>query len=223
MAQSPIAASRAARDPGTSLLLHVLFLIAIAAEAMSAALVAGRREMDWLGVCVLACVTALGGGTLRDVLLGRHPLSWIEHPYYLVIVLVAALATALIAPIAKRLRTSFLVLDAIGLVVFTVIGCDIAQGLALHWIVILVSGMVTGTFGGVLRDVLCTQIPLLFRKELYASVSLVTGALYMAAPHLGIEHGVGLVVAMVVGFVLRMLAIRYHWEMPKFVYRDDWD
>lgn len=205
------------------MLLHILYLVAIAAEAMSAALVAGRREMDWLGVCVIACVTALGGGTLRDVLLGRHPLSWIEHPSYLVIVLVAALATALIAPIAKRLRTSFLVLDAIGLVVFTVIGCDIAKGLELHWIIILVSGMVTGTFGGVLRDVLCTQIPLLFRKELYASVSLVTGGLYMAAPHLGIDHTVGMVVAMVVGFVLRMLAIRYHWEMPKFVYKDDWD
>ena len=205
------------------MLLHSLYLIAIAAEAMSAALVAGRREMDWLGVCVIACVTALGGGTLRDVLLGRHPLSWIEHPSYLVIVLVAALATALIAPVAKRLRTSFLVLDAIGLVVFTVIGCDIAKGLELHWIIILVSGMVTGTFGGVLRDVLCTQIPLLFRKELYASVSLVTGGLYMTAPHLGIDHTVGMVVAMVVGFVLRMLAIRYHWEMPKFVYKDDWD
>jgi uncharacterized membrane protein YeiH len=205
------------------MLLHILYLIAIAAEAMSAALVAGRREMDWLGVCVIACVTALGGGTLRDVLLGRHPLSWIEHPSYLVIVLVAALATALIAPIAKRLRTSFLVLDAIGLVVFTVIGCDIAKGLHLHWIIILVSGMVTGTFGGVLRDVLCTQIPLLFRKELYASVSLLTGGLYMAAPHLGIDHTVGMVAAMVIGFVLRMLAIRYHWEMPKFVYKDDWD
>ncbi len=205
------------------MLLHTLYLVAIAAEAMSAALVAGRREMDWLGVCVIACVTALGGGTLRDVLLGRHPLSWIEHPSYLVIVLVAALATALIAPIAKRLRTSFLVLDAIGLVVFTVIGCNIAKELGLHWIIILVSGMVTGTFGGVLRDVLCTQIPLLFRKELYASVSLLTGGLYMAAPHLGIDHTVGMVVAMVVGFALRMLAIRYHWEMPKFVYKDDWD
>ncbi|RZA33396.1 MAG: trimeric intracellular cation channel family protein [Lysobacteraceae bacterium] len=205
------------------MLLHTLYLVAIAAEAMSAALVAGRREMDWLGVCVIACVTALGGGTLRDVLLGRHPLSWIEHPSYLVIVLVAALATALIAPIAKRLRTSFLVLDAIGLVVFTVIGCNIAKELGLHWIIILVSGMVTGTFGGVLRDVLCTQIPLLFRKELYASVSLLTGGLYMAAPHLGIDHSVGMVVAMVVGFALRMLAIRYHWEMPKFVYKDDWD
>ena len=205
------------------MLLHILYLVAIAAEAMSAALVAGRREMDWLGVCVIACVTALGGGTLRDVLLGRHPLSWIEHPSYLVIVLVAALATALIAPIAKRLRTSFLVLDAIGLVVFTVIGCNIAKELGLHWIIILVSGMVTGTFGGVLRDVLCTQIPLLFRKELYASVSLLTGGLYMAAPHLGINHTFGMVVAMVVGFTLRMLAIRYHWEMPKFVYKDDWD
>ena len=205
------------------MLLHILYLIAIAAEAMSAALVAGRREMDWLGVCVIACVTALGGGTLRHVLLGRHPLSWIEHPSYLVIVLLAALATALIAPIAKRLRTSFLVLDAIGLVVFTVIGCNIAKGMELHWIIILVAGMITGTFGGVLRDVLCTQIPLLFRKELYASVSLVTGGLYMTAPHLGIDHTVGMVIAMVVGFVLRMLAIRYHWEMPKFVYKDDWD
>ncbi|MEP6908734.1 MAG: trimeric intracellular cation channel family protein [Pseudoxanthomonas sp.] len=205
------------------MLLHALYIIAIAAEAMSAALVAGRREMDWLGVCVIACVTALGGGTLRDVLLGRHPLSWIEHPSYLIIVLMAALATALIAPIAKRLRTSFLVLDAIGLVVFTVIGCNIAKELGLHWIIILVSGEITGTFGGVLRDVLCTQIPLLFRKELYASVSLLTGALYMTAPHLGIDHAVGMVVAMVIGFVVRMLAIRYHWEMPKFVYKDDWD
>ena len=137
--------------------------------------------------------------------------------------LVAALATALIAPVAKRLRTSFLVLDAIGLVVFTVIGCDIAKGLELHWIIILVSGMVTGTFGGVLRDVLCTQIPLLFRKELYASVSLLTGGLYMAAPYLGIDHTTGMVISMVAGFALRMLAIRYHWEMPKFVYKDDWD
>lgn len=205
------------------MLLHVLFLIGIAVEAMSAALVAGRRQMDWLGVCVIAVVTALGGGTLRDVLLGRHPLSWIEHPSYLVIVLAAALATILVAPMMKRLRTIFLALDALGLVVFTVVGCDIAKGLHLHWLIILVSGMITGTFGGVLRDVLCTQVPLLFRKELYASVSLLAGAIYMTAPHLGIDHEVGMVIAMATGFAVRMLAIRYHWEMPKFVYKDDWD
>ena len=205
------------------MLLHILFLIGIAVEAMSAALVAGRRQMDWLGVCVIAVVTALGGGTLRDVLLGRHPLSWIEHPSYLVIVLVAALLTILVAPMMKRLRTSFLVLDGLGLVVFTVVGCDIAEGLHLHWLIVLVSGMITGTFGGVLRDVLCTQVPLLFRKELYASVSLLSGAIYMIAPHLGVDHDVGLVAAMATGFTVRMLAIRYHWEMPKFVYKDDWD
>lgn len=205
------------------MLLHVFFLIGIAVEAMSAALVAGRREMDWLGVCVVACFTALGGGTVRDLLLGRHPLTWIEHPGYLVLVLGAALATMLLAPMMKRLRSIFLALDALGLVVFTVIGCNIAKELHLHWLIILVSGMITGTFGGVLRDVLCNQIPLLFRKELYASVSLLTGAIYMTAPHVGIGHDVGMVVAMATGFVMRMLAIRYRWEMPKFVYKDDWD
>ncbi|MET1160904.1 MAG: TRIC cation channel family protein, partial [Pseudoxanthomonas sp.] len=87
----------------------------------------------------------------------------------------------------------------------------------------LVSGMITGTFGGILRDVLCNRIPQLFRKELYASVSLLTGGIYMASPHLGIDHDVGMVAAMLTGFTLRMLAIRHHWEMPKFVYKDDWD
>lgn len=205
------------------MLLHVLFLIGIAVEAMSAALVAGRREMDWVGVCVVAFFTALGGGTVRDVLLGRHPLTWIEHPSYLVLVLGAALVTILVAPMMKHLRTVFLALDALGLVVFSVIGCNIAKEMHLHWLIILVSGMITGTFGGVLRDVLCNRIPQLFRKELYASVSILTGAIYMTAPHLGIDHDVGMVIAMATGFAVRMLAIRYHWEMPKFVYKDDWD
>ncbi|WP_454831620.1 trimeric intracellular cation channel family protein [Pseudoxanthomonas wuyuanensis] len=205
------------------MLLHILFMIGITVEAMSAALVAGRREMDWLGVCVIACVTALGGGTLRDVLLGRHPLTWIEHPGYLALVLGAAAVTMLLAPMMKRLRSAFLALDALGLAVFTVIGCNIAKELQLHWLIILVSGVITGAFGGVLRDVLCNQIPLLFRKELYASVSLLVGAIYMTAPHLGIAHDAGMVAAMAIGFSVRMLAIRYHWEMPKFVYKEDWE
>ena len=106
-------------------LLHTLYLVAIVAEAMTAALSAGRRDMDWMGVCIIACVTALGGGSLRDVLLGHYPLTWVVHPEYLWMTAGAALLTALIAPIMRRLRSLFLLADALGLVAFTVIGCQV--------------------------------------------------------------------------------------------------
>ncbi len=93
-------------------LLHTLYLVAIVAEAMTAALSAGRRDMDWMGVCIIACVTALGGGSLRDVLLGHYPLTWVIHPEYLWMTGGAAIVTALIAPVMRRLRSLFLLADA---------------------------------------------------------------------------------------------------------------
>lgn len=205
------------------MILHILYLVAITAEAMTAALVAGRKEMDWFGVCVIASITALGGGTVRDILIDRHPLTWIEHPEYLLITVAAALAMAFIAPYMRKLHKVFLTLDAIGLVVFTVIGCNIAIGMQLPLLIIVVAGMITGCAGGVLRDMLCGQVPLLFQKELYASVSMMTGVLYLGLNHLAMPQGIAESIAMVVGFSLRMLAIRYEWNMPRFVYRAEWD
>ena len=212
-------------------MLHVLYIVAIIAEAMTAALVAGRKQMDWFGVCVVASITALGGGTVRDVLLGHYPLTWIRHPEYLVVTVVAALAPPgsfghrchFIAPYMRRLRKVFLTLDAVGLVVFTIIGCNVALALELPLLIVVVAGMVTGCAGGVLRDLLCGQVPLLFQKELYASVSLLTGALYLALGRTLLLHDAVVAIAMVVGFVVRMLAIRYEWNMPRFVYRSEWD
>ena len=135
-------------------LLHTLFLIAIVAEAMTAALAAGRRKMDWVGVCLLGCVTALGGGSMRDVLLGHYPLTWVEHPYYLLLTSGGALFTIAVARYMEKLRNIFLFLDAVGLIVFTVIGCNIALSLNLPLLVVIVSGMITGCVGGVLRDML---------------------------------------------------------------------
>ncbi len=203
-------------------MLLALYLIAITAEAMTAALAAGRRDMDWIGVCIIACVTALGGGTLRDVVLGHYPVTWVLHPEYLWITAGAALLTALIAPVMRRLRTLFLWLDALGLVVFTVIGCQIALRMELPITVVLISGMITGCAGGMLRDILCNDIPLLLRKELYASVSVLTGALFIGAQHLGVGLNVSMIGAMSAGLALRMLALRFNWQMPKFVYRDEW-
>lgn len=206
----------------STLLLHTLYLVAIVAEAMTAALAAGRRDMDWMGVCIIACVTALGGGSLRDVLLGHYPLTWVAHPEYLGMTAGAAILTALAAPLMRRLRRLFLWLDAVGLVAFTIIGCKVAQQMQLPVSIVLISGMITGCAGGVLRDVLCNDVPLLFRKELYASVSLVTGGLYVGLLAGGLSSNVAVPMALLVGLAFRLLALRFNWQMPRFVYRDDW-
>jgi uncharacterized membrane protein YeiH len=198
-------------------LLHALYLVAIVVEAMTAALAAGRRAMDWVGVCLLGSVTALGGGSMRDILLGHYPLSWVAHPYYLLVTAGAALFTIAIARIVDRLRAVFLVLDAIGLALFTVIGCNVALGLDLPFLIVIMSGMITGCIG----DVLCNDVPLLFCSELYASVSVVAGGLYVGGLRAGLPHDPVMVVAMAVGLTLRLLAIRYGWNMPKFVYTRD--
>ena len=199
-------------------MLHILFIVAITAEAMTAALAAGRRSMDWVGVCLLGCVTALGGGSVRDVLFGHYPLTWVERPYYLAITAGAALATIFLSRLVHRMYRFFLFLDAVGLVVFSVIGCNVALQLEMPIGVVIVSGMITGCIGGVLRDVLCNEIPLLFRQELYASVSVLTGGLYVGCLHLGLSHPIATGVAMLSGLALRLLALRFEWNMPKFVY-----
>jgi len=206
----------------SDMVLHALSLVALAAQAMTAALAAGKRSMDWVGVCMLGCITALGGGTIRDVLLGHYPLVWVQHPSYLLLTAGAALATILIARLVHRLNTAFLVLDAIGLVVFTMAGCDVARQIdpSLPLVIVVVAGMITGCAGGVLRDILCNDVPLLFRAELYASVSIVTGLFYSTAFGLKLNAELWTALTFVLGLSLRLLAIRYKWEMPKFVFED---
>lgn len=207
--------------PPSDTVLHLLSYVALAAGAMTAALAAGRRSMDWVGVCMLGCITSLGGGTIRDVLLGHYPLVWVQHPSYLAITAVAAFVTILIARHVHRLNLAFLVLDAIGLVVFTMAGCDVAWQVNASLPIVIVAGMITGCAGGVLRDILCNDVPLLFRSELYASVSVVTGLFYATAFGLKLNDEVWTVLTFVLGLTLRLLAIRFKWEMPKFVFSSD--
>jgi uncharacterized membrane protein YeiH len=202
-------------------MLWVIFHIAVAAEAMTAALAAGRRRMDWFGVCVLACVTALGGGTMRDTLLGHYPLTWVASPYLLVVCCAAAIFTIFAARLVDRLRWPFLLLDGLGLVVFTIIGCNVAIEMQQSPIIVIVSGMITGIAGGILRDVLCNDVPLIFSGELYATVSIVTGLLYYGGLTLGLNVDLVALAAVAVGFGLRVLAIVFKLEMPKFVYDKD--
>lgn len=199
-------------------MLLIMFYVAITAEAMTAALAAGRRSMDWFGVCILACVTALGGGTTRDIFLAHYPLYWVGNPYVLVLVCGAALLTVATARLVHRLRWPFLLLDALGLVVFTIVGCNVAMETGAHPIIVIVSGMVTGIVGGILRDILCNDVPLVFRSELYATVSIVTGIVYYLGLLVGVQSDLMVLVALGVGFPLRVVALIYKWEMPKFVF-----
>jgi uncharacterized membrane protein YeiH len=156
--------------------------------------------------------------TVRDVLLGHYPLAWVERPSYLALTMIASFVTILIARLVDRLLTAFLVLDAIGLVVFTITGCDIAWQKDVSLPIVIVAGMITGCAGGVLRDILCNDVPLLFRAELYASVSVVSGLIYASGFVLGQNGELWTSLTFVIGLAFRLLAIRYRWNMPKFVF-----
>lgn len=203
------------------MLLTIIYIIAITAEAMTGALSAGRRSMDWFGVVLIACVTALGGGSVRDVLLGHYPLGWVKHPEYLMITAGAALFTILVAKWMKHLRNLFLALDALGLIAFTLIGCQVALSMQHSYTIAAVCGVITGVFGGILRDTLCNDVPLVFRRELYASVSFVSAWCYILCLQSQVNADLSMLITLAFGFSFRMLAIKNHWEMPKFIYRDD--
>ncbi len=202
--------------------MTAIYLIAITAEAMSGALAAGRRNMDIFGVVVIAFVTALGGGTIRDVVLGHFPIVWTQHPEYIYLVVGAGLATTLIARHMHHLKRSFLVLDAMGLVAFSLIGCNVALEMDYPTAVVIMSGMMTGICGGILRDVLCNQVPVVFRKELYAIVSLIVCLLFLGLGVLGVNAQLNTLISFAAGLSLRLLAIWRGWQLPTFSYQSRW-
>ncbi len=202
------------------MLLYTLFLIGISVEAITGAIAAGRKKMDFFGVVIIACITGLGGGTIRDILFNNYPLVWVLHPFYLLVTASAATATIILAPSFLRILKVFLILDALGLAAFVIIGTDKALALQLPFSVCVISGMLTGISGGMLRDILCNDIPLVLRREIYALIAVFGAIFYMVLTlHTHLPHLAVIILSLAAMFGFRVLAIIYHIEMPKFDYR----
>jgi len=182
--------------------------------AISGAMAGRKKHFDLFGVTILAAVTAIGGGTLRDVLIGRTPVGWMEHTEYLYIILGATIFTILFQSLLKKLQATLVFFDAIGLAMFTIIGVELGIQNNLNPIICVLLGTMTAAFGGVIRDVLSTEAPLIFREEIYASISIMGGFLFLLLNNTTISLNIVYVITSLFMIMMRLIAVKKHWELP---------
>lgn len=189
--------------------------------AISGALSAGRKSLDLLGVLVIAALTAIGGGTIRDLLLDRHPIFWIEQPLHLLVIALAAGVTVLWTRRWNVPRHSLLIADALGLGLFAISGARIAEQLGLPWPSVILMGTITGTAGGALRDLLSADIPLVLRRDIYATAAIAGIAAYLVLARLGAPMPVPVLAGMFTVVGLRLAAIVWKLHLPVFTLREE--
>ena len=196
-------------------LLFLLDLIGTCAFAASGAWAGVRRGMDLFGVLVLGMVTAIGGGTLRDLLLGEVPPFCLQNEIYLWLPVLVALLVFSSHRTLPKLEAPLLYLDAIGLGTFVVIGAGKALSLQTGPFAVILMGVITATAGGVIRDILSNQVPLIMRREIYASACILGGSLLVILHRLQINMNLASLIAASSVILLRLLAIRFNWSLPK--------
>ncbi|MFC5698904.1 trimeric intracellular cation channel family protein [Pseudomonas sp. GCM10022186] len=198
-------------------LFYLSDLFGVAVFAITGALMAGRKSMDLFGVLVIAIITALGGGTLRDVILGNHPVSWIRDDTYILIASLAAVGTVLWVRLTRPINESGLLLaDAFGLAVFTVYGTEVALQHGLQPGTAVIMGVITGVGGGVLRDIICNEVPLIFQKEIYAIACIAGSLVFIGLREVALPGWLVTSAAMLVVLLIRLAAIHWKLSLPRF-------
>jgi uncharacterized membrane protein YeiH len=204
------------------LLLYALDLIGVAVFAISGALAAGRKQLDLLGVIVLGLVTAVGGGTIRDVLLGRHPIFWLADSAYLIVIIASALVTVAYVRWRPPPAAALLYADAIGLAMFSLTGAQIAERAGLPAVAGIVLGTVTGAAGGAVRDVLSAEIPMVLRRgNLYASAAILGTSAYFILVALDVGRSRATWAGMLIVLTVRLASIWFGLQLPVFALEGD--
>jgi len=199
-------------------LIKTIEVIGIIAFALTGIYEARKKGMDLIGVYAVAMITAFGGGSLRDLILNRHPLFWVEHYGYTVLLLALSIVSVLVIKnffAMNRIVKVVVVLDALGLGLFSASGASVANQADAHWYISVLLGVTTGVFGGVMRDIICNEIPHVFtRTELYATCAFAGACAYLAIYSTTSNEVAAVITCIAVTFILRMLAIRYKIRLP---------
>lgn len=195
--------------------IHWLDLLGVAVFAASGALVASRKEMDVVGFALVGTITGIGGGTFRDLLLGE-PVFWVVKPEYALLCLAVSGSVFVLAPFIQRRYSLLLWADAAGVALFAVTGAAVAEKAGAPWLVTITMGVMTATFGGLLRDMVCNEIPLILRKEIYATAAALGAGVYVTLSAAGVSSPLPGILGFVACFACRGLAIRCKLSLPAY-------
>ena len=196
--------------------LYILDILGTIAFAISGALVAMNKKFDPFGVFIIAFVTAVGGGTLRDVLIGRQPVIWMQNPIYIYAIIAAVLIAVLFRKKLKFLSKSLFLFDTIGLGIFTIIGTEIGIKADFHPLITIALGTMSASFGGVIRDILCNEIPVIFRKEIYATACIFGAITFIILNKFNIDSTVIYISTTLIVIIIRLIAVKFHLTLPPF-------
>ena len=195
-------------------MFYLLDIIGTMAFAMSGALTAMNKKLDPFGVFIIAFVTAVGGGTLRDIMIGWTPVGWMRDLNYVYFIITGFFLAVIFRKKLDRLRKSLFLFDTIGLGVFTLIGLEKGIVIGLHPVICVALGTMTACFGGVIRDILCNDIPVIFRKEIYATICIIGGIVFFILRECQLEQDLLYLITSSVIIVIRLLAVKFKWYLP---------
>lgn len=195
-------------------MFDILDILGTMAFAISGALTAMNKKMDPFGVFVIAFVTSVGGGTLRDVLIGHTPVGWMKDLDYVYVIIVGFFIALVFRKKLDKLRVSLFLFDTIGLGVFTLIGLEKGIDAGLHPVICIALGTMTACFGGVIRDILCNEIPVIFRKEIYATICIIGGGVFFLLRKWNVPQDILYLAVSGVIIAIRLLAVNYKWSLP---------
>lgn len=182
--------------------------------AISGALTARDKKLDFFGISAVGFITAIGGGTIRDLLIGSTPVGWMKDLTYLIVIAVGIVVSLLFGRTVLKLRRTFFIFDTLGIAVFTILGLQKSIQIGVHPVVAIMMGVVSAVFGGVIRDIICNEIPLIFRKEIYAVTCLAGGILYIVFQEFQLEQTLNILFTASFIIIFRILAVRFEWKLP---------